>query len=144
MHKFILDKLVVKLSNKGSCTLQFATPVILVTDDKDLELSLIQPQHNIDIENAVFINGAFYPYGWLRILNAAYVQEDTNKPAKIKFDVNKSMYTVLFNKPVELNQIEPTEKILKYLKYSDKSINYHTNIKKIFDKVFKQRPKRML
>ena len=144
MHEFILDKLVVKLSNKGSCTLQFATPVILVTDDKDLELSLIQPQHNIDIENAVFINGAFYPYGWLRILNAAYVQEDTNKPSRIKFDVNKSMYTVFFNKPVKLNQIEPTEKMLKYLKYSDKSINYHTNIKKIFDKVFKQRPKRML
>jgi hypothetical protein len=144
MHNFLVDKLQVKLSNKGLCTLQFATPIILVTDDKDLEFTLIQPQENIDIENAVFINGGFYPYGWLRVLNSAYVQIDKTKPSKIRFDVDKSMYTVFFNKQVDIGRIEPTKKILEYMKYSDKSINYHTNIKKIFSKVFKKRPKRML
>jgi len=144
MHNFLNDKLQVRLSNKGSCTLQFATPIIFVTDDKDLELTLLQPQHNIDIDNAVFINGGFYPYGWLRILNAAYVQEDINKPSKIKFDVDKEMYTIFLNKQVNLFEINPNKKILDYLEYSDRAINYHSNIKKIFKRVIKQRPKRML
>jgi hypothetical protein len=144
MHDFLTDKLQVLSSSKGTCVLQFATPIMFVTDDKELELTLLQPQHNIEIENAVFVNGGMFPYGWLRAINAAYVQEDSNKPASITFDVNKNMYTILFNKQVSLQEIEPTEKILKYMKYSDKSINYHTNIKKIFPKVFKQRPKRML
>ena len=30
------------------------------------------------------------------------------------------------------------------IEYSDRAINYHSNIKKIFKRVIKQRPKRML
>ena len=74
MHNFINDNLNVRLSNTGKCVLQFTTPVVFVTDDKDLEMTLLQPQNNIDINNAIFINGSFYPYGWLRVLNSAYVQ----------------------------------------------------------------------
>ena len=144
MHNFVNDKLNVRLSNTGKCVLQFTTPVVFVTDDKDLELTMLQPQENIDIDNAVFINGGFYPYGWLRVLNAAYTQVNIDKESSVVFNVDKDMYTLFFNKPIVLNQIEPTNKILKYLEYSDKSINYHTNIKKIFNKVFKQRPRRML
>lgn len=144
MHNFINDKINVRLSNTGKCVLQFTTPIVFVTDDKDLELTMLQPQKNIDIENATFINGSFYPYGWLRVLNAAYTQTSLDKEASIVFNVDKDMYSLFFNKPINLNKIEPTDKILKYLEYSDMSINYHTNIKKIFNKVFKQRPKRML
>ena len=144
MHDFVNDKLQVRLSNTGNCVLQFTTPIVFVTDDKELELTMIQPQQNIDINNAVFVNGSFYPYGWLRVLNAAYTQVDKTKESTIVFDINKDMYTLFFNKPIDLNKITPTKKILDYMEYSDKSINYHTNIKKIFKRVFQQRPKRML
>ena len=144
MHNFINDNLNVRLSNTGKCVLQFTTPVVFVTDDKDLEMTLLQPQNNIDINNAIFINGSFYPYGWLRVLNSAYVQIDNTKESSIVFDTSKDMYSLFFNKPIDLKEIEPTEKILNYLKYSDKSINYHKNIKQIFNKVFKKRPKHLL
>lgn len=144
MHNFINDNLNVRLSNTGKCVLQFTTPVVFVTDDKNLEMTLLQPQNNIDINNAIFINGSFYPYGWLRVLNSAYVQIDNTKESSIVFDINKDMYSLFFNKPIDLKEIEPTEKILNYLKYSDKSINYHKNIKQIFNKVFKKRPKHLL
>ena len=144
MHNFINDKLNVRLSNTGKCVLQFTTPVVFVTDDKDLEMTLLQPQNNIDINNAVFINGSFYPYGWLRVLNSAYVQIDNTKESSIVFDTSKDMYSLFFNKPIDLKEIEPTEKILNYLKYSDKSINYHKNIKQIFNKIFQKRPKHLL
>ena len=144
MHNFINDNLNVRLSNTGKCVLQFTTPVVFVTDDKDLEMTLLQPQNNIDINNAIFINGSFYPYGWLRVLNSAYVQIDNTKESSIVFDTSKDMYSLFFNKPIDLKEIEPTKKILNYLKYSDKSINYHKNIKQIFNKVFKKRPKHLL
>ena len=144
MHNFINDNLNVRLSNTGKCVLQFTTPVVFVTDDKDLEMTLLQPQNNIDINNAVFINGSFYPYGWLRVLNSAYVQIDNTKESSIVFDTSKDMYSLFFNKPIDLKEIEPTEKILNYLKYSDKSINYHKNIKQIFNKIFQKRPKHLL
>jgi len=144
MHNFINDNLNVRLSNTGKCVLQFTTPVVFVTDDKDLEMTLLQPQNNIDINNAIFINGSFYPYGWLRVLNSAYVQIDNTKESSIVFDTSKDMYSLFFNKPIDLKEIEPTEKILNYLKYSDKSINYHKNIKQIFNKIFQKRPKHLL
>ena len=144
MHNFINDNLNVRLSNTGKCVLQFTTPVVFVTDDKDLEMTLLQPQNNIDINNAVFINGSFYPYGWLRVLNSAYVQIINTKESSIVFDTSKNMYSLFFNKPIDLKEIEPTEKILNYLKYSDKSINYHKNIKQIFNKIFQKRPKHLL
>lgn len=144
MHKFINDIINVRLSNTGKCVFQFSTPIVFVTDDKDLELTILQPQKNINIKNATFINGSFYPYGWLRVLNVAYTQTNINKEATIVFDVDEDMYTVFFNKPIILNEIKPTDKILEYFEYSDKSVNYHTNIKKIFNKVIKKRPKRML
>ena len=144
MHNFINDNLNVRLSNTGKCVLQFTTPVVFVTDDKNLEMTLLQPQNNIDINNAVFINGSFYPYGWLRVLNSAYVQIDNTKESSIVFDTSKDMYSLFFNKPIDLKEIEPTEKILNYLKYSDKSINYHKNIKQIFNKIFQKRPKHLL
>ena len=144
MHNFINDNLNVRLSNTGKCVLQFTTPVVFVTDDKDLEMTLLQPQNNIDINNAVFINGSFYPYGWLRVLNSAYVQIDNTKESSIVFDTSKDMYSLFFNKPIDLKEIEPTKKILNYLKYSDKSINYHKNIKQIFNKIFQKRPKHLL
>ena len=144
MHNFINDNLNVRLSNTGKCVLQFTTPVVFVTDDKNLEMTLLQPQNNIDINNAVFINGSFYPYGWLRVLNSAYVQIDNTKESSIVFDTSKDMYSLFFNKPIDLKEIEPTKKILNYLKYSDKSINYHKNIKQIFNKIFQKRPKHLL
>ena len=105
MHNFINDNLNVRLSNTGKCVLQFTTPVVFVTDDKDLEMTLLQPQNNIDINNAVFINGSFYPYGWLRVLNSAYVQIDNTKESSIVFDTSKDMYSLFFNKPIDLKEI---------------------------------------
>lgn len=144
MHTMIDEMLDVSITEDGRAVLQQTINMIFVTDDKDLEISLLNPLDNADKYNCTAVIGSFYPYAWLRPINLAWVQEDINKTSKIKLIKHQPCNTVFFNKAVDLKEIEPSEKILKYMSYSLKSINYHRNIRTIFNTISRKRPKRML
>lgn len=144
MHNLVKDMLSVKVTDDGKAVLQQTISIIFVTDTKDIEMTLMHPQQNLDKENCVAVIGAFYPYAWLRPINLAWVQEDITKPAKLNLKKGISSITIFFNKPISLEQIEPTDKVLKYMSLSSGSINFHRNIRTIFDYIIKKRPKHLL
>ena len=144
MHTLMGDMLSVRATDDGRAVLQQTISMIFVTDDKDLEMSLMNPLNNVDKSNCSAVIGSFYPYAWLRPINLAWVQDDINKPATINLVKGNPCNTIFFNKPIDLKEIEPTEDILKYMSYSTASINFHRNIRTIFEGIKRKRPKRML
>ena len=144
MHTLMGDMLSVRATDDGRAVLQQTISMIFVTDDKDLEMSLMNPLDNVDKTNCSAVIGSFYPYAWLRPINLAWVQDDINKPATINLVKGNPCNTIFFNKPIDLKEIEPTEDILKYMSYSTASINFHRNIRTIFEGIKRKLPKRML
>ena len=144
IHDIIKDRLSVSESKSGKCVLQYTDSKILVTDNKDLEVTVLQPQENIEKENCLFISGSFNIYAWLRPLNSAYIQKDPNKISKVVFNVDLPLYSMFFNRSVDLQEIDPKPETLKYLTNTYGITNYQTNIKKIFPKILSRRPKELL
>lgn len=144
MHQLVNNMLSVRTSDDGRAVLQQTISLIFVTDDKDLEMTSMNPLDNVDKTNCSAVIGAFYPYAWLRPINLAWIQEDVNIPAKINLIKGEPCNTIFFNKPIDLKEIEPTEDILKYMSMSLSSINFHRNIRTIFSTISRKRPKRML
>jgi len=125
-------------------TLQFITDSIIVTDDKDLELILLPPLETPEIENCKFVSGSFYPYAWLRNLNSSYVLSDNSKPGSIKLSMDKPLLTVLFNKPINLKEIKPTNEMFEYHQYMFDIVSYRKKINNIFPFILSKRPKKFL
>tara|TARA_Y100001949_G_scaffold137442_1_gene119124 strand:- start:127 stop:816 length:690 start_codon:yes stop_codon:yes gene_type:complete len=144
MHELMGNMLSVRASDDGRAVLQQTISMIFVTDDKDLEMTLMNPLDNVDKINCSAVIGSFYPYAWLRPINLSWVQDNINKPATINLVRDKPSNTIFFNKPINLNEIEPTEKILKFMSYTTASINFHRNIRTIFPTIKRKRPKRMI
>ena len=144
MHELMNQMLNVRTTDDGRAVLQQTISMIFVTDDKDLEMTLMNPLDNVDKDNCSAVIGSFYPYAWLRPINLAWVQEDVNKTSRIKLIKEQPSITIFFNKPVDLKEIEPTEKILKYMSYTLESISYHRNIRTIFSTISRKRPKHLL
>lgn len=144
IHNIIKDRLNIQETKSGKCVLQYTDSKILVTDHKDLEVTVLQPQENIDKENCVFISGSFNLYAWLRPLNSAFIQVDPNNMSKVVFNIDKPLYSIFFNKAVDLQEIEPNKKVLTYLGNTYGITQYQSNIKRIFPKILKKRPKEFL
>ena len=144
IHDVLNDRLSVRLDSDGCAVLQMTDTKIFVTDTKDLELIVLQPTEYVETSNANFISGTFNIYGWLRPINSAYVQIDKSKTSKGFFSNSKPIYTVLFNKPVNLYEIEPNQKILDYVQYTYGISNYQRHFKKVFYSIIKKRPKDLL
>ena len=144
MHTLMGDMLSVRAADDGRAVLQQTISMIFVTDDKDLEMTLMNPLDNVDKDNCSAVIGSFYPYAWLRPINLAWIQEDVTKPAKITLVKGKPCNTIFFNKPLNLKEIEPTKEILDYMSFTTASINFHRNIRTIFTNIKKKRPRYML
>tara|TARA_B100000427_G_scaffold309254_1_gene298147 strand:+ start:3133 stop:3849 length:717 start_codon:yes stop_codon:yes gene_type:complete len=142
MHNAIKQSLNLDTNKHELTALQFLTPYVFITDDKELEFTILEP--NININNVEFTSGSFIPYGWLRTINSSYILIDKNKKGKISFKQHKPMMNILFNKPVDLKYIEPTSDIYNYW-YQCKDITLYTsNITKHIKYIINRRPNKLL
>ena len=113
LHNYVRNNILVKKEKDGFVHLQLISPYFLVTDDIDLEVMTLEP--NVKMENCKYVNGAYYPYSWIRNTNSTYALIDNDKEAVLNFSLDKSFMKWVFNKKVNLNFINPDEKILNYL-----------------------------
>jgi hypothetical protein len=138
-HKSITDMVHVA-SNNNKASLQHNYGIIFVTDDKDIELTLLGK----DGENCYFASGAWNIHSWIRAINAAWIIKDVTKPAYVKTKYAEPLVQVLFNKPVEIEQIEPTNDILNYYKYIKEVSFVKKNISALYETIKNKRPKKLL
>tara|TARA_R100000773_G_C4219240_1_gene117790 strand:+ start:2128 stop:2853 length:726 start_codon:yes stop_codon:yes gene_type:complete len=144
IHNLIKDRLSVRKDNFGHVVLQLSDTKILVSDNKDLIATVLQPQNNVIKANCTFVSGEFKIYGWLRPLNAAYVQIDKTKECKISFKADEGFYSVMFSDPINLKEIEPNDKILKYLNRTYGISLFQKQLSRVYPKILKKRPKKLL
>lgn len=144
IHKILNYKISTMKSDDKTLTLQIISEFVFVTDDKDLEIITMPSMSNLQTENCRYVSGTYYPYAWLRNLNASWLLLDNNKPGYIKLSMEKPMMTFLFNKPINLKAIKPTEQILEYQKYMNEIVTYRNKINKIFPHILSKRPKKLL
>lgn len=144
IHKILNYKISTIKSDDKTLTLQIISEFVFVTDDKDLEIITMPSMSNLQTENCRYISGTYYPYAWLRNLNASWLLLDNNKPGYIKLSMEKPMMTFLFNKQINLKEIKPTTEILEYQKYMNEIVTYRNKINKIFPHVLSKRPKKLL
>lgn len=142
VHQVIKETITVQKINNVAA-LQVFGLINLVTDDKDLEVTMLEPIDK-NYNYCDFISGSFYPYAWIRSLNASYIQT-SNKEATVKLDVNKNMYRLLFNKQVNLFQVEDTDNIKKYKENMQDITSYYKNMKpNLYKRIINKRPKYLL
>lgn len=144
IHKILNYKISTMKSDDKTLTLQIISEFVFVTDDKDLEIITMPSMSNLQTENCRYVSGTYYPYAWLRNLNASWLLLDNNKPGYIKLSMEKPMMTFLFNKPINLKEIKPTKEILEYQKYMNEIVTYRNKINKIFPHILSKRPKKLL
>ena len=142
MHNLIKQSINLNTNDKGITALQLLTPYIFITDDREVEFSILEP--NINTVNVEYVSGSIMPYSWLRTINSAYVLNNNKHKGIVKYKQNKPMFNILFNKEVNLQYIEPTEKIINYW-YQCKDITLYTsNIKKHYKYITTRRPVKLL
>lgn len=142
MHNLIKQSINLNTNDKGITALQLLTPYVFITDDKKVEFSILEP--NINTVNVKYVSGSIMPYSWLRTINSAYVLSDNKHKGIIEYKQDKPMFNILFNKEVNLQYIEPTEKIINYW-YQCKDITLYTsNIKKHYKYITTRRPVKLL
>lgn len=143
VHQMIKQLLVTQIINDGRVALQLTDIHKFVTDDKDLELMIV-PSDYLNPRNCKFVTGVFKPYGWLRPVNAAYIQENKKKPSKLTIRTDKPMLKIIFNKPVDLKRITASKEILDYEENIFAITKYRKKINKIYPSILSKRPKRLL
>lgn len=141
MHNFINENCFLSYQD-NLVHFQLGSPYAFVTDDNELEVTTIPPQ--IKYENCTFVPGALKPANWIRQLNSAFIINDINKPAFIYFSIDKPMLNFYFNKPINLNYSEYTDKIQKYHSVNKYINNYRKKLNNIYDRALLFRPKKLL
>tara|TARA_A100001201_G_C4057741_1_gene191713 strand:- start:23 stop:703 length:681 start_codon:yes stop_codon:yes gene_type:complete len=145
IHDLIKRILVVQKtkSSNDKATLQVQQEFKLVTDDKDLEITVLEPMKK-NYKNCEFIVGGFYPHSWIRMLNASYIQTDSTKEAEVKLNINEPIMRIFASKPIELKQIEETPEINSYYQYMHRITGYRKNLTNVYKLIVKHRPKKLL
>lgn len=123
--------------------LQMLLPYSFVTDDKDLEV-LTTPPIGMETENVFYLPGAYRPYAWIRNQNSAWVLQDLDKVGKVKFDVNVPCIGYTFNKPVNIELKEITDKIKNYRNQNIGILRYKYKLGDTYKTVLSRRPKKLL
>ena len=138
MHQKLLDSVILENRN-NKLQFQLVSDLCFVTDDKDLEIfTTIAP--NATATNCNFINGAFYPYGWIRPINCAWEVENKST---ITFNRDVPYIYVIFNKPVELQFVD-NDKVKNYLNESFDITNYARGVDRLYKNALSRRPKKLL
>ena len=142
-HTLLGEMFTVDITEKNNVVnFQFVLPYLFVTDDKSIEINALVP--NIKTDNCTFMPGGFNIYGWIRHINSSWILNNKNKKAKIYFKQGEPLVYIYFNKAVNLKETEFNSDIYKYHKSHSKSVNYVKNLTKIFNRVIKKRPKKLL
>jgi len=141
-HTLLSRLLLTEITKNNFKHFQFFTPYTFITDDKDLEIMTMP--YSTKLNNMEFIGGAFKPYQWLRNINGSWKLLDENKIGSIKLLLNQPMFLIVFNKPIELEYVQPTEKIINYYKESKHIVGIRNNLKDIYRTVASRRPERLL
>lgn len=142
VHKLLNEIFFLGIAKNNVLNFQATLPYLFVTDDKELEIMSIVP--NVKAVNAEYALGSFYPYGWLRHINSAWISKDTSKPSYITYRKGEPMVFILFNKPVDLKRINMNDKIKEYRDTHIFSTSYTVNAINYFKKVINFRPKKLL
>jgi len=121
-------------------TLQYNLSIAFYSDDKDLEIMLVGK----DGKNCTFAAGAFNIHSWIRQLNASWYLNDNNKEAKVSIDYDSPIMQIVFNKPVELEEVPYEGKAAEYHKHMKYINNYKKNIVKIYDNIKRKRAKKLI
>ena len=141
--QYLLEKIFfLGVAKNNVLNLQITLPYLFVTDDEDLELMSVVP--NVEAKNAEYALGSFYPYAWLRHINSAWISSDTDKPSYLEYKKGEPMVMLVFNKPVEITEINMSQKIYNYKKTHHHSTVYTFNTINWFKRVIKKRPKKLL
>jgi len=144
VHKVLNYKISTLQSSSDVLTLQFIIDTVFVTDNKKLEIITLPSLDNLKTENCRYVSGTYHPYGWIRNLNASWILINKNKPAYVKLSMDKPLLTFLFNMPVNIKEIKPTQEMLDYHKYMYEIVTYRSKIKKIFPHILSKRPHKFL
>lgn len=134
-----LKKSVILDEVNGKYHFQLVGDICFVTDDKDLELFTVASP-DIVSSNCTFINGAFYPYGWIRPINSAWQVEHNST---ITFNRDVPYAYIIFNKPIELEYVD-NPNVKNYLDESFDITNYGLGINKLYKNAISRRPKKLL
>lgn len=122
--------------------IQILTPYIFLTDNKDIEITTLNPDAPTD--NLSFVGGSFNIYGWARSLNLSYVLIDNNKPAKLKLSLDKPLLKYFFSKPINLKYKTFNKKQLKFIKSNYNIIKYRKSINSLYKTHIQRRPRKLL
>ncbi len=142
MHSLLKASINLDINKKDIQHLQLLTPYAFVTDDPSIEIITIEP--NIKTKNLNYVSASIKPYGWIRTLNSAYVVKNKDKESLVSFNTKSPMFNILFNKPVSLEYIEPTQKIYDYYTNCKDIVNYTNQITKHYKSIVTRRPKKLL
>lgn len=123
--------------------LQLMLPYSFITDDKNLEV-LTTPPIGMQTENVFYLAGAYKPYGWIRNQNSAWILQDLNKVGKVKFDVNVPCIGYTFNKPVNIELQNITDKIKNFRNQNMRILQYKYKLGNTYKTVLSRRPKKLL
>ena len=144
VHELIKNSIAVKKDN-GIVNLQFNTNYVIITDKPDLEIIQLPAINNeIKSSNVEIVLGTYKPYSWARDLNCAFVLKDNSKLGKIIFNLNRPIFSVLFNYQVEFKFYNKNKKISDFINLSKTSNNYIKKTIKLFPKMLAKRPKNLL
>tara|TARA_Y100000004_G_C8870338_1_gene393022 strand:+ start:33 stop:743 length:711 start_codon:yes stop_codon:yes gene_type:complete len=141
-HTLLSKLLFTEITEKNFKHFQFFTPYTFITDDKDLEIMTMP--YSTKINNMEFIGGAFKPYQWLRNINGSWKLLDESKNGDLHLFLNEPMFLIIFNKPIELEYIQPTKKIINYYNESKHIVSIRNNLKDIYKTVATRRPERLI
>jgi len=126
----------------GQLHLQILQPYQFVTDNIELEITTLPTP--IETTNGHYVIGAIKPGNWVRNLNFAFMSDDVNKPTKVSLKSDKPIMMYCFSKPIDLEYIEPTDKILKYRHQSNGILDYRKKLSDVYKHVVSRRPKKLL
>ena len=129
--------------NKDMITIQINMPYIFFTDTKDIEINLL-PGTDIEMNNCKFITGSFNIYNWTRTLNFSIQVIDNKSMVSFKWNIDKPMMFVFFNKPVNLSYKIMNENMLSMIEQVKNIATVRHNITKVYNTVLKRRPKSIL
>lgn len=129
--------------NKNMITIQINMPYIFFTDTKDIEINLL-PGTDIEMNNCKFITGSFNIYNWTRTLNFSIQVIDNKSMVSFKWNIDKPMMFVFFNKPVNVSYKIMNDNMLSMVQQVKNIATVRHNITKVFNTVLKRRPKNIL
>jgi len=141
VHSLIKSHIVIG-NNNNQHTIQIILPYIFITDDKDLELTVLDP--SCDTKNLKFISGGFNIYSWPRGLNLAYSVIDKNKTAKINLSIEQPILKYYFSKPISLKYINFNQIQLDFIASVRNATFYKKNAAKLYKRVLSRPPKKLL